>query len=197
MQPADSAPGATSHNSQHNTGSPGNGEPVFLAVGHLRRPHGVRGEMRMSVLTDFPERLRAGRTVYIGAEYTAYKLRSARRSDPDLLVSFVGIENPEDAGILRNQMVYVKAGSLPQLPDGEYYHHQIIGLRVVSDDGRELGIVSEVLETGANDVFVVRRENAAEGLLPNIDDVILTIDLAAKPLHVHLIPGLIPDETAE
>ena len=85
---------------------------------------------------------------------------------------------------------------LPPLPDGDYYHHQVIGLDVVDEAGRLLGKVTEILETGANDVLLVRSEAGREILLPMIDDVVLEIALTDKLIRVHLLPGIL-DEAVE
>src|SRR5690606_18859891 len=103
---------------------------------------------------------------------------------PFLILKFQGYDTPEAAAELRNNLVYVRADSLPPLPEGEYYHHQLVGLRVVAEDGQELGVLTEVLETGANDVYVVTDENGKEVLLPAIREVILGVDLAAKTMRV-------------
>jgi 16S rRNA processing protein RimM len=87
----------------------------------------------------------------------------------------------------------VRADELPALPEGELYQHQILGLRVVSDDGLNIGRLESILETGANDVLIVRQATGGEILLPVIDDVILDIDLDAGEIRVHLTPGLLPE----
>ncbi|MBN1149116.1 MAG: 16S rRNA processing protein RimM [Anaerolineales bacterium] len=174
-------------------GSPLTGEPVFLVIGKLRRPYGLHGEMLMDVFTDFPERLKPNATVYVGDELRPLRIRSCRPYRQNLLIAFDAYHEPETAGVLRNHLVQVLADALPSLEDGEYYHHQILGLRVVSDEGQELGSVAEILETGANDVFLVRPEAGPEILLPNIDPVVLAIDLARGEMTVHLLPGLMPD----
>lgn len=173
------------------SGSP-NGEPVYLVVGFLRRPHGVRGELIMDVHTDFPERLRAGTKVFLGDEHTAIKIASARpRGGSGLLVSFSGLATPEAVGHLRNTWVYVPAADRPPLPEGQVYHHEILGMNVITDDGRVLGELTEILSTGANDVYVVTSEDNKESLLPAIPDVILGIDAAKREIKVHLLDGLI------
>ena len=171
------------------SGSP-TGEPVYLAVGFLRRPHGVRGELIMDIHTDFPDRLRAGTKVFVGEGHDPLKIASARPHGTSLLVSFRGLVNPEEAGRLRNTWVYVTAADRPPLPDGKVYQYQIIGLRVVTDDGRELGTLSEILETGANDVYVVKAADGKEILLPAIPDVILGHNLSDGVMRVHLLDGL-------
>ena len=180
--------------SEQSAGSPSTGEPVFLVIGKLRRPHGVRGEILMDILTDFPERVRQGSMVYVGQDYSPLRIRSRRTHQNGFLIAFRGYDSPEEVGELRNQMVYVRAEDRPPLPEGEFYHHQIMGLRVVSETGAVLGKVVEILETGANDVYVVRPERGPEILLPVIDPVILDVDLAGGEIHVHLLPGLIPDD---
>jgi 16S rRNA processing protein RimM len=177
-------------------GSPQPGEPVFVAVGKLRRPHGVRGEIIMEVYTDFPERLEVGMVLYAGETRQTLTLTRRRWHQDALLLTFEGYTTPESVGLLRNQIVYVRAAELPSLPEGEYYHHQLLGMQVVDDSGRLLGMVAEILETGANDVLVVRAESGREVLLPMIDEVVLDIDLKAKQIRVHLLPGIL-DEAVE
>jgi 16S rRNA processing protein RimM len=180
-----------SFNSEQPTGSPPNGEPAFLVVGKLRHPHGVRGEILMQVITDFPERLLPGLTVFVGEQHRPERIRSRRNHGQGLLVAFDGYASPEAVGALRNELVYVPTADRPPLPEGEYYHHQILGLRVINEDGQELGRVSEILSSAAHDIYAVRRETGPEILLPAIDEVILKIDLERGELRVHLLPGLI------
>ncbi len=173
------------------TGSPPAGEPEYLVVGFLRRPHGVKGEMLMDVHTDFPDRLKTGMTVFVGEQYRSMVLASRRPHAAGLLVRLRGVKTPEEAGLYRNTRVYVPTADRPELPEGEYYHHQLIGLNVVTDEGRELGILADIIETGANDVYVVRDAEENEVLLPAIPPVILDVDLADRQMHVHLLNGLI------
>jgi 16S rRNA processing protein RimM len=204
--------------SQNNTGSPEEGEPVFLAIGRLRRPHGVRGEIQMEVLTDFPERIKPGARVYAGLHHLPLTVRSARWHDRVLLIAFERYHTPEEAGELRNQPVFVTVADRPPLAEDEYYHHQILGLRAIDENQRLLGTVVEILETGANDVYVIRPEGALyaavpdtapdaaqpsperrkpslqrEILLPATEETILEIDLARGEMKVHLLPGLIEE----
>ena len=172
-------------------GSPKVGEPEYLVVGFLRRPHGVRGEILMDIHTDFPERLKTGVTVLVGDDYQPMVIASHRSHAAGMLLRFRGVKSPEDAGQYRNTWVYVSAVGRPELPGGEYYHHQLIGLNIVTDDGRELGVLADILETGANDVYVVRDGEGNEVLLPAIPPVILEVRLADHQMRVHLLDGLI------
>jgi len=180
--------------SDQSAGSSGNGEPAFLAIGKLRRPHGVHGEVLMDVLTDFPERIKAGITVFVGPQYEEQTICSVRSNAGTMLIAFEGFATLEAVSVMRNQYIYVGAADRPPLPDGEYYHHQLIGLQVVTDEGHKLGILSEILVNAANDVYVVQPEGGPEILLPAIESVILDINLQQGEIRVHLLAGLLPDE---
>ena len=121
------------------SGSPVEGEPVYLAVGVLRRPHGVHGDILMEVLTDFPERLKAGSKVYLGEEHLPAGIKHIRSHNEGLLIGFDGWETPESVGRLRQMTVYVPAADRPALPPGSYYHHQLLGIKVVDDRAHDLG----------------------------------------------------------
>ena len=170
-------------------GSP-KGESIYLAIGFLRRPHGVSGEIIMDLHTDFPDRIKAGRKVYIGDDHEAATFGSVRVHGNGLLVSLRGYDTPETAGRFRNQWVYVKAKDVPPLPEGQHYKYEMIDLDVVDDNGNALGKLAEILETGANDVYVVRDEAGKEILLPAIPSVILNVDMEARIIKVHLLEGL-------
>ncbi len=176
-------------NRKNASGSP-DGEPVYLVVGFLRRAHGVHGEIVMDVHSDFPERLRRGRKLFIGEEYKPVTIASARPHAKGMLLKLKGIETPEEAGQFRNQWVYVRAADVPSLPEGKIYQHELFGFDVVDENGASLGELEEIIETGANDVYVVRDSNGREILLPAIPSVILDLDPARRLMRVHLLEGL-------
>lgn len=171
-----------------NTGSPV-GEPLYLSVGFLRRPHGVRGEIIMDLHTDYPDRMKKGRKVFVGEGYKPMTIANVRPHQMGLLVKFQNVETPENAGLYRNQWVYVKTKDVP-LPEGQRYQHELLGLKVVDENDNPLGELMEIIETGANDVYVVRDDSGREILLPNIPSVILDLDIVRGFLRVHLLEGL-------
>lgn len=175
------------------SGSPSTGEPVYLIVGRLRRPHGVRGEMLMQVHTDFPERLKAHTRVYVGEAHEPMIIAGVRLHHEGLLIRFEGLRGPEEAGRHRNQWVYVTAEDRPKLPQGQFYHHELIGFAVVGEDDRPIGTLTEIMQTGANDVYAVTRPDASEMLLPVIPSVVLDIEPARRQIRVRLIPGLLDE----
>ena len=174
---------------KNTSGSP-DGEPVYLTVGFLRRPHGVQGEIMMDLHTDFPERMKKGRKLFVGEEYQPMTLTNVRPHQAGLLVKFNGLETPEDAGKLRNQWVYIKAKDATPLREGQIYQHELFGFRVVDENDNALGELVEIIETGANDVYVIRNESGKELLLPAIPSVILDLDTASRLMRVHLLEGL-------
>jgi 16S rRNA processing protein RimM len=176
-------------------GSPLPGEPAFLAVGKLRHAHGVHGEILMEVFTDFPNRLQPGAILYLGPEVGQLNLIKCRPHREGLLMTFEGYTTPEEIGQFRNQVLYVKADDRPPLPDGEYYHHQLLNLDVITDAGASLGVVTEILETGSSDVLVIRPEMGADVLIPMVDTFIQDIDLTKRTITVHLIPGMLAEES--
>jgi 16S rRNA processing protein RimM len=109
-------------------------------------------------------------------------------------MSIDGIQTREEVAELRNQLVYVRTADRPPLDAGEYYHHELLGLQMIDEEERILGIVERILETGANDVYIVKDENGAELLIPAIESVILKIDLENNQIFIRLLPGLLPDE---
>jgi len=177
-------------------GSP-RGEPVYLVIGRLQRPHGVRGEMLMRLHTDFPERIVPGRKVFIGEFREQAIFETIRPHLAGKLVKFDGYETPESIGQFRNQWVYVRADDVPPLPDGMHYTFELMGLHVEDELGNELGVLTEILETGANDVYVVKDEVGAEILLPAIPSVVRSVDMNSRVMCVRILEGLIPDRDSD
>jgi 16S rRNA processing protein RimM len=174
------------------SGSPATGEPEYLVVGSLRRAHGVHGEMVMEVITDFPERLRQGTQVFVGSAHTPLVMEGVRGHGEGLIIKLQGVGAPEEAARLRNQLVYVTAADRPPLPQGQFYEHELIGFKVVdSETNEEIGTLSEILRTGANDVYVVARPGGDEVLLPVIASVVLMLDSDLRVIQVRLLPGLL------
>lgn len=169
---------------QGQTGSLPVGEPVFLVIGLLRRSHGLKGDVVMDVYTDFPERLMPGKTIFVGESHRPLVIRNMRAANKELLIGFEGYSDPESTADLRNQFVFIPAAEIPALPKGEYYHHQLIGLRVVDHSGAMLGVLDDIIETGANDVYVVVSPEGSEILIPAVDAFVLDINLEKGEIKV-------------
>jgi 16S rRNA processing protein RimM len=165
--------------------------PKFLAVGRVVRPHGVRGALLVDPISEQLLSLQAGAEVRLGPDHSRMIFLELRRHGGRWLLRLEGVETREAAELMRGQEIALPLEDVPPLPEGTFYHWQIIGLRVLSDDGQMLGTVSDIIETGANDVYVVRDEAGGELLLPAIASVILDVDLEAGVIRVHLMPGLL------
>ena len=170
-------------------------EPRYLLVGRVLRPHGVRGELRVEIITDYPERLVQRAYFYlarpdspeISQRYSVAGLRFHRKA---LLLKLNGCDDRNTADELRGMLVQIPIEEAVPLEEGEYYLFQLVGVRVETEDGEWLGQVVDVIETGANDVYVVHGPRG-EVLLPAIDNVIVDLDLESKLMQVHVISGLL------
>ncbi|MDK1029109.1 MAG: ribosome maturation factor RimM [Anaerolineae bacterium] len=166
-------------------------EPEYLEVGLIRRPHGLKGEMLLVYKNDFTQPLDLGTSIFLGDHYQSMEISSSRPHLKGHLVRFSEVNDREQAGLFRNTRVYIPFEKRPVLPEGEYYHDQLLNLNVVSDEGRELGRIADIIVTGANDVYVIKGEDDQEILIPSIPSVILNVDLANHLMEVHLLEGLI------
>jgi len=170
-------------------------EPVFLAVGRVLGAHALRGELSVAIQTDYPERFATRRQLYLGfadrapATYVPYHLQGHRFHRGGVLLKFEGIDDRTRAESFRGQWVWVPISEAVELKEGEVYVHQMMGLRVVTVDGEELGRIAEILETGANLVYVVRGADG-EILLPDTGEVVVRVDLEAQQVTVRLLEGL-------
>ena len=159
----------------------------YVAVGFVRAPHGIQGELAVDPMTDFPDRFMPGSVLLAGdAKYTISRVRTHQKT---LLLALDGIETRNQADELRGKLLEVPEATLPRLEEDEYFRFDIVGINVVDENGTSLGKVEEVLETGANDVYIVRDADS-ELLIPAIDSVIKKIDVAEKRMIVALLDGL-------
>ncbi len=166
-------------------GSLKSSEPVFLLVGKLLRTHGLHGELVLDLQTDFPERIKPRKVLYFGEAHGEITVSNLRLHDRYFLVTFKGISTVEDARRYINQFVYVKTDEIESLPEGQFYFHELLGMEVFENE-KKIGIVSDMLETGANDVMVVLSGEGKEILLPVIESVILSVDEKARRVDVLL-----------
>jgi 16S rRNA processing protein RimM len=161
----------------------------YLVIGQIVAPRGLRGELKVRVETEDPGRFADLESVYLGPDRARYAVAGARVHNGFALLVLKGVADRDAADALRGLTVYVDQEQALPLGVDEYYQFQLEGLQVRTQDGLELGRLTEVLETGANDVYVVAG-SAGELLLPAIKDVILTIDIAGGTITVRVPDGL-------
>jgi 16S rRNA processing protein RimM len=172
----------------------------YLTVGAIAGTHGLRGEVKVISKTDFPEqRFAKGSKLYLREPdkppIRQLTVRSARVHKQFWLVAFEGLPSINDVEGWKGMQLCVHHSERMPLPEGTYYIHELIGLKVVTDDGREVGELVEVLTPGANDVYVVRGNlQSRDVLIPAIPDCILNVDVDKGVMTVHLLPGLLESD---
>ncbi len=164
--------------------------PKYLAAGRVVRPHGVRGEVLLEASVDLAGNLEAGAAVYLGRAHRRAVIQTIRPHQDRYIVHFDGSSDRGDAEAMRGLSVFIPSQGAEPLDEGAYYYWEILGLEVFADADEHLGRVTRIIETGANDVYVVSQEGGGELLIPAIASVILDVDLEHGRLRVKLIPGL-------
>lgn len=180
-----------SHQKPEKSNKPGllkNSEPVFLAFAKIRKPHALHGEVSVEMLSDFPEQVSEGDTLFIGESHTQIILHSIRKTGKTYLVAFKDHASRDSVERLRNEIIYILSDALPELDEDEYYHHDLIGMTVYDMSKILIGVITEIITTGANDVYVVTSEGTEkrEILLPAIKSVIREVDLESHCVFVEM-----------
>ena len=157
-----------------------------VCVGRVVGAHGLRGEVRVEPLTDFPERFEAGSVLWLDG--APRRVEASRWRGRSVYLKLDGASSRTEAAALRGKELMAPEPR-PIEEAGRYYRHDVVGLRVEDEAGAALGRVADILVTGANDVYVVRGEQG-ELLLPAIEDVVREVDVAGGRLVVALLPGL-------
>lgn len=166
----------------------------YLKVGKIVNTHALLGEVRVISDSDFKdERFKTGSQLFIdvNGEYLPVEIKSHRVNKSFDLLKFVGMDHINDVEKYKGCELLVATTNLSVLDDEEYYFYEIIGCQVKTIDGVVLGEISEVLQTGANDVWVVKRKGEKDALIPYIEDVIKAVDIENKTVTVELLEGLI------
>jgi 16S rRNA processing protein RimM len=163
-------------------------EPQFIPIGRVVAPWGIRGEVKVEVQTDFPDRFSCGEIVYL--QGNAVTIKSNRFQGNTVILKLDTIESRNAAELIRGASLEVPAAELKPLPKGEYYRFQLLELEIWSTEGKRLGKISDVISTGSNDVYEVSSETGTF-LIPAIDDVVKSIDLDKGRMTIKIIKGLL------
>ena len=159
-----------------------------VVVGRVTGSWGLRGDLKVQPQTDFPERFSQGSELHIDSRRET--VVSARPSRGVYVIRLSGVTNRTEADSMRGALLTVPEDNLASLPEDTYYHFQLIDMQVFSDEGESLGVIVEILDTSANDVYVIRGESGPELLIPAIREVVLSVDVDGGRMTVHLPPGL-------
>lgn len=164
----------------------------MFTVGKIVNTHGIKGEVKVVPTTDDPKRFEKLQTIYVERKIIEeYKIESIRYHKKFVLMKFEGIETLNDAELFKNAVLKInRKDSLP-LEENEYYISDLYGVEVLTEEGRRLGEITDVIYTGSNDVYVIKREDTEKDLLvPAIKQVIRQVDLSQKKMVVKLLEGL-------
>jgi 16S rRNA processing protein RimM len=172
--------------------------PEYVVVGRFGRPRGISGEIYLRPLTDNPGRFRKKETLWMDSEdgLAEIEIVSVKIISGKSVAKVAGIDSPEQAGHLTNRYIYIKGADLGDLPEGTYYHFDLMGCRVVDSDNRELGRLADVETYPANDAWVVETGKGRRVLFPAVEHFIKKIDIEKKLIIVDPPEGIFdsPDE---
>lgn len=165
----------------------------LVLVGEITAPFGVSGQVKMRPFLSSPQilaRLPQVQVVWPDKREESHRIRSARLQKPDMaVVSVEGVDDREGADRLRGTRLFIRAEELPPLPEGEYYDWQLVGLRVETQSGRDLGTIQRVHFLPANDVY-----ETEDAMIPAVEEIVLSVDVGGGRMIVADIPGLRKDE---
>lgn len=165
----------------------------FIRVGVISSTHGIRGEVKVFPTTDDVNRFKNLKKVFLDTQKDQLELEieGVKFFKQFVILKFKGIDNINDVEKYKGNDILINRKDAVTLKENEYFIFELIGCTVVTDEGQELGILSEVLSTGANDVYVVTTADKKEILLPYTEECILNIDIENKKIKAHIIPGLL------
>ena len=165
----------------------------YLEIGQIVNTFGIKGMVKVNPFTDDIKRFDKLKTIYIENKKgrKEYEIEEVKYHKGMVLIKLKGVETPEEADLLRQSYLLVDREKEEPLEEGIYYIVDLLGLEVYTDDGKLLGKVQDIFNTGSNDIYVVKDELGKQVLLPGIPDVIKEVNLEDKRIIVHLIKGLI------
>ncbi|TMC19827.1 MAG: 16S rRNA processing protein RimM [Chloroflexi bacterium] len=167
----------------------------WATIGTIVAPFGIRGELKVLPLSDIPDRFVQLDAVYLAPAYACYKIEGVRPYKGEMLVLKLStIDDANAAELLRNHDLCIPLDQIAQLPPDSYYQHDILGLRVCTLDGNEVGVIVDIMPTGGNDVYVIQKADRSEVLIPAIKQTIKQIDLIRRMMYIDPIRGLLDDE---
>jgi len=164
----------------------------WVTVGQVVALLGVRGELKVRLLTDIPNRFSELDAVYVGQQHARHDIESVRPYKGEMIIlKLANFDDANAAEALRNAELQIPLSKVAKLPPDSYYQHDILGLQVLTLGGKAVGTIVDIIVTGSNDVYVVKTLAGTQQLIPAIKDVIKQIDLIRRTMHIDPIPGLL------
>lgn len=165
---------------------------MLITIGRVVKPWGVKGEVKIEPLTDFPDRFGKLERVYLAspAGPIECRIKSVRFRGGAPHIIFEGYETPEKARTLAGWLVQIPSDEAIPLPEGSYYWFELIGMEVFTERGERLGVIDDIFRTGSNDVYVVKK-GRKEYYIPATQEVIRGVDRRERRMLIHVIDGLL------
>jgi len=165
----------------------------LLQVGIITSTHGIKGEVKVFPTTDDAQRFKKLKEVLLdtGKEYLTLEIEGVKFFKKFVILKFKGIDNINDVEQYRQKGLWVTREHAVKLKKNEYFITDLIDMRVFTEDGKEFGVLTDVLQTGANDVYIVKTPENQEVLIPAIKQCILNVNVEEKRMDIYLMPGLV------
>ena len=165
----------------------------MFVIGKILKPHGVKGSVKVEVITSFPEHFLELKTVYIEHENQkqAYSIENARLSNRFVFLKFLEINDYDQAETLRNRYIFIPEEDLMPLGKDEYYIHDLIGMKVFDEQDSFIGTIHDVWTYSANDVYVLNTEDGQEKLIPAIKSIIKSVNTKERTMVIHVMEGML------
>jgi 16S rRNA processing protein RimM len=161
-------------------------------IGYVTKPHGIRGEVKVEPVTPDPDRFNQLDKVHLRLKDSTrtYSIKKVRVSDRFVYIKFAGVNSRNDAELLRNAEVLIEEKDLIQPAQDEFFIHDLIGCQVVSEDKEHIGVLEDVVQVTSNDVYVVKKGDGTELLIPATKEVVKQVDIRQKIIVIHVLEGL-------
>ena len=170
-------------------------ETGWATIGNVVALFGVQGELKVLLLSDIPDRFNQLDVVYVGPGHVQHRIEHVRPYKGEMVIlKLQGIDDANTAEKMRNFAISIPETELAQLPPDSYYQHDILGLQVVTVQGRTVGKLIDIIVTGSNDVYVIKSPEGEQHLIPAIKDVVKQVDLRRKVMYIDPIAGLLDDD---
>ncbi len=159
-----------------------------MVVGQITGSWGLNGHVKVQPQSDFSERFSEGSELHLDGKRES--IEASRPYRGGYVIRLSGLTDRTKADSMQGSLLTVREDEIPTLPEDTFYHFQLIDMQVFSDEGESLGAIVEILDTSANDVYVVRGDEGPDLLIPAIRETVLDVDVGAGRMTVHLVPGL-------
>lgn len=165
----------------------------WVIIGRIAAPHGIRGEVKITLETVFPERFDVGKTITLTdrkGNYQEYKIKLSRPHKEMVIVKLEGVNDRTQAELMRGLEIVIDENEVGELPSDSYFVFELIGMKMITDEGKEVGTITQVLQGGASDIYVTDTDI----MIPAVKEFVVSVDKKNRVVTIHPIPGLLPED---